>query len=87
MKHSIIDYILHNDETHDEVRESKEYRRVSDKRFEIYEALSESLTDEQKKMFEEFENLGTDEECMRCDEYFKLGLKIGVRFVAESMFD
>ena len=87
MERSIIDFILHRDDLHEGIRENKEYRRISDKRYKIYERLMETLSQEQKELFENFVNLEIDEFAIRNDDYFKMGVKIGVRLVSECIFD
>ena len=87
MEHSIINYILHNDYTHKAVKYSEEYKKVSDKRFKVYEKLRNMLTDEQREQFDLFEELETEERCLKSESYFKLGVKVGVRLVSECMFD
>lgn len=87
MEHSIIDFLLHNDDTHETVKYSEEYKKVSDKRYKIYKELTEILTEEQKEQFEKFVNLEIDEIALSNDAYFRLGVKVGVRLVSECMFD
>lgn len=87
MEHSIIDYILHNDETHEAVRNSKEYNKVSDKRYKIHNKLREMLTEEQREEFDKYIDLELEEFALSNEAYFKLGIKMGVRLVSESMFD
>lgn len=87
MEHSIIDFFLHNDDTHEAVKYSEEYKKVSDKRYKIYKELTEILTEEQKEQFEKFVNLEIDEIALSNEAYFRLGVKVGVRLVSECMFD
>ena len=87
MEHSIIDIILHRDKTHEEIPETKEYKEISDKRYKIYEKFREMLNDEQKKIFDEFEELETEERCIKAENYFRAGVKVGVRLASECMFD
>ena len=87
MEHSIIEYILYNDYTCEAVKYSKEYKRVSDKRYKIYNELREMLTNEQREKFDKYVDLEMDEFALSNDAYFKLGVKVGVRFVSECMFD
>ena len=87
MEHSIIEYILHNDYTHEAVQYSKEYEKVLDERMKIHNKLREMLTDEQRKQFDEYVNSELGEIALSNEAYFKLGIKMGVRLVSESMFD
>ena len=87
MEHSIIDFIVHDDDMHASVKYSKEYEKVSDKRYKIHDKLREMLSDEQKELFDRYVNLELDEFALSNEAYFKFGLKVGARFVAESMYD
>ena len=87
MEHSMIDFLLHNDDMHEEVKYSKEYKRVSDRRYKIYEELRGMLTEEQRQQFDKFVNLEIDEIALSNEAYFKTGIKVGVRLVSECMFD
>lgn len=87
MEHSIIDFIMYNnEETGQKLQADRKYKKISEKRYEIYLQLYEMLTKEQKEVFDTFENLGTDELCRTSEIYFKEGVKVGIRLVAESMF-
>ena len=87
MEHSVIDYLLHNDDTHEAIKYSKEYKKVSDTRYKIYNELMAMLTEEQKEKLDKFVNLEIDEFALSNEAYFKSGLKAGVRLVSECMFD
>ena len=87
MEHSIIDYILYNDNTHDAVKYSEEYKKISRERMKIHDKLEGMLTEEQKQVFNEYVNSELGEIALSNDAYFKLGLKVGVRLVSECMFD
>ena len=87
MEHSIIDFLLHNDDTHEAIKYSEEYKKVSEKRYKVYNKLREMLTGEQRELFDEFANSEIDEIALSNDAYFKSGVKAGVRFVSECMFD
>lgn len=88
MEHSIIDFIMYNnEETGQKLQADRKYKKISEKRYEIYLQLYEMLTKEQKEVFDTFENLGTDELCRTSEIYFKEGVKVGIRLVAESMFN
>ena len=87
MEHSIIDFLLHNDYTHEAVIYGKEYKQVSDKRFKIHNKLREMLTDEQREEFDKYVDLEIEEFALSNEAYFKSGLKVGVRLLSESMFD
>ncbi len=87
MEHSIIDFIMNNDEeTCKKVQADIKYKKISEKRYEIYLQLYEMLTKEQKEFFDKFEDLEIDELCRSTEIYFKEGVKVGIRLVAESMF-
>ena len=88
MEHSVIDFILNEDidipdKVYGELQSSKSIK----KRDKYYNQLREMLTDEQKNLFDKYCELEVDEIRISNDTYFKEGVKIGVRIVAESMFD
>ena len=86
MEYSIIDFMLCNG-VYEEIKYTKEYKRVSEKRFRIHEELTEMLTEEQKELFDKFVNLEIDETALSNEAYFKFGMKMGIRLLSECMFD
>ena len=87
MEHSIIDFLIHTGDVHGEVKESRDCKRASDKRYKIYEELRKTLSEEQKEQFEKFVSLEIEEWALRNEGYFRLGIKTGVRLVSECIFD
>ena len=87
MEHSIIDFLLHNDYTHEAVKYSEEFKRISDERMKLHNKLKEMLTEEQSRLFNEYVNSELGEFALSNDAYFRLGIKVGVRLIAECMFD
>ena len=87
MEHSIIDYLLHNDYTHEAVKYGEEYKRISSERMKLHNKLKDMLTAEQNQIFNEYVNSELDEFALSNEAYFKLGMKIGVRLLSECMFD
>ncbi len=87
MEHSVIDYIFGNDEMHEMVCETKKFKEVSESGFKAYCKLRDSLNKEQLDLFDKFEEMMEEERYMDIERYFKAGVKIGVRFVSECMFD
>lgn len=87
MEHSIIDFLLYNDVTHEAVKYSDEYKKITDERMKIHNKLLEMLTEEQRKQFIEYVNSELGEFALSNDAYFKLGVKVGVRLLSECMFD
>lgn len=84
MQNSIIEDIFFNSVSLSErIELSKEYKKVSDKSYEIYTKLIGLLNDEQKKLLEDF----ADNEMGVCAEgeilYFKEGLKVGMMLASE----
>lgn len=88
MEHSIIDYVYETDEAiNDEVYRDKNYREASERALKIYNRLKQTLTDEQKDDLEKFIDNEAEQEDIRVRISFRCGVKYGVRFSAESMFD
>lgn len=87
MEHSIIDIILNGDEFHEKLHREPEYYEAFQKMNKSLQKFKETLTDEQKKVFDELENSVWEEHCMKNENYFRAGVKVGVRLVAECMFD
>lgn len=87
MEHSVIDFILNEDmdisgKVYVKLQDSDKVRE----RDKFYNQLRDMLTDEQKNLFDKYCELEVDETRISNDTYFKEGVKIGVRLVAESMF-
>ena len=87
MEHSIIDFLLHYDTTHQAVKYSDEYKSILDERMKIHNKLIEMLTKEQREQFNKYIDSELGEFALSNDAYFKLGMKMGIRLAAECMFD
>lgn len=88
MEHSIIDYIIHSDTDINQMAEfNEEHQKIERKLERVCTAFRETLTEEQKEQLDKLQELATLERCILGEKYFKAGMKIGVRLVAESMFD
>ena len=88
MEQSIIDYLVYSTgNIMQSVEEDKEYKEISNNRYKVYERLYKMLTKEQREVFDKFEELETDERSRKVEIYLKAGIKMGMRLVAESMFD
>ena len=88
MDYSIIDYIVNNDvEIRKEVEAKLSYKAVLKRKDKIYEQLRDMLNEEQRELFDKFEETQAEELCEAIKSYFKAGMKIGIRVVAEGMFD
>lgn len=80
--------ILHFDNgveegVHERIMNIKECEVADDKAYEVYEKIEQTLSDEQKQLFNEFVELRSDEKCIYNEHYFKEGVKIGMRLAAE----
>lgn len=92
MRNSIIDIILNfdngiEDGVHERVCKNNEYKEASDKSYEEYKKFMETLNNEQKKRFDNFVNLHTNERCVSNDLYFKEGVKAGMNLAVECFCD
>lgn len=88
MKNSIIEYIfMADDRIFSDIQRTKEYNKLSDKAYSRYKKLTAELSEEHKKLFEEFADLSTDEEAEAEDIFFKAGLKLGMRLAFECIND
>lgn len=88
MEHSVIDYIINNDdEMRKQAETTVEYQDILRRQDKLHEKLTNTFSDEQKDLFERFEENIIEEISEIVKSYFKMGMKLGVRLVAESMFD
>lgn len=86
MENSIIDCILYSDsEFFDKVVQDAEYQKASKDGLKAYEKFKEALSEKQKEEFDNFVDLLTDEKRICNDNYFKLGVKVGLRLAAECI--
>lgn len=87
MEHSIIEYLYYDDDMRKEVESNVEFEDAERRINRIAEKLKATFTDEQNELFEKYVD-NVDEEYLTATKlYFKKGIKIGVRIVAEGMFD
>ena len=88
MEHSVIDYIIHNDdEMRKKIETSVEYEGILRRKDRIYEKLNNTLNDWQKELMNRLEDNEAEELNEIIVGYFKAGMKLGIRIVAEAMFD
>ncbi len=88
MEHSVIDYIYVTNQTvNEKVKENKEFRKASERALKFYDKLNGTLTDGQKDYLERFIENEVAQTDIMLRAAFKCGIKYGVRFVAEGMFD
>lgn len=78
---SVIEEIYYNVE--DNFKEDKEYWETNKKYGELYDKLSENLTDEQKKLLMEIYNASSGLEASVGCTHFKEGFKWGMLVAAE----
>lgn len=87
MEYSVIDYIIHSDdELRKRIETNVEYQDILRRQERLFEKLRNTLNDEQKELFEKFEENATDELNEITVMFFKMGMKLGIRLAAESMF-
>lgn len=92
MKNSIIDNILYanngvEDGVHERVTKNEECKAASDKSYEAYKQLEKTLSGEQWKLVNEFVDLRSEEKCVCNEQYFKEGVKTGMRLAVECFYD
>ena len=88
MEHSVIDYIMHtDDDLRKKIETTVEHKHILRKKDKFHEKFIATLTDKQKEDFDKCIELDLEELCVVVESYFKAGVKIGARFVAESMYD
>lgn len=67
------------------VHRNAEYRRLSRKICDEYQYFEKMLSDENKKRFEEWDNMiSTQEDMMQCDG-FTYGFRLGVMLMTEAL--
>ena len=90
MERSIIDLLINDCRLHrlaDESIKNPEYRDITAKMHKVYDKFLETLTEEQKELLNKYDDLEYDEQIICNESYFILVVKIGVRLLAECMFD
>lgn len=86
MQKSIIDYIfLYDDRIYSDIERTKDYNKFLEKSNRRYEKLMAELSEEHKKLFEEFANNEIDKEAESEEIFFKAGLKLGMRLAFECI--
>ena len=86
MENSIIEELLYKAESIMEHcrPKTKEFDSNSIRQGEIREELRNFLSEKQRKLFEEYEELSYKVHSDEIDEVFKQGTSLGVRFTAEA---
>ena len=88
MEHSVIDYIINsNEEMHKKIEITVNYQNILRRKNRVYEKLIDMLNEEQKELFDKYMDNEDEEQGEIREGYFKMGMKFGIRLVAESMFD
>lgn len=86
MSKSILEQIYYNQTTFcDDALTSKEYVEECDKYFVIYDKLLNNLTEENKKLLIELNDIFDNIEAFACTEKFIQGFKARFRFAAELL--
>ena len=62
-----------------------EYRKLTDKRFKIRDKLCKTLTDEQLKLFEEYDDTLENCSSVLSTEAFSIGVSIGSKLILEIL--
>lgn len=87
MDQSVIDYIYYNDDMRNKIETDAEFEKLELRSGRVIEKLKAMLTEEQKEIFERLEEVVMEEYNIACKLYFRQGMKVGIRVVAEGMFD
>lgn len=86
MQKSIIDDVfLSDDRVYSNIERTKHYNKISEEAYSRYEKLTAELSEEHKKLFEEFADLELDKQAEGEDIFFKAGLKLGMRLAFECI--
>ena len=67
----------------DEIHSTPEMDKKRGELLELYEKLLDSLNKEQKKLLNEYEELGIELSCLREESIFEHAFKLGVNLVLE----
>lgn len=85
MKSVIREIYLDNCGFLEKIKSSKKYKEV-DKQFqEVYEKLSDGLTEKQTELLDELAYLSMGLEAEHGETYFIVGFKLGLRLCAEAL--
>ena len=91
MEHSIINLIIKNeDRLHElvqKITKSAEYIKISERMDRAYDNFIKTLSKDQIELLNRLEEHEADEQVMVNESYFRTGVKLGVRLLAECMFD
>ena len=87
MERSVIENLYYDDDMRKKIETDVEFEKIEMISNRIAEKLKAKLTEEQLKEFLKFEDIVLDEYNIATKLYFKKAVKVGVRLVAESMFD
>ena len=88
MQNSFIDFILSVDSgIHEKIKQNKEYEKLSEEGFKIYDKLKDTLNGEQIMQLNKLSDTHMGLQCESSDKYFKAGVKFGVRFIIECLSD
>ncbi len=84
---SAIEMML-NGETHcDNIKVTDEWKRLANKALSLYDAFYPSLTDEQKKQFDELYEYEAGQADEAETQHYKTGFKLGFLLAAEIFSD
>lgn len=88
MDNSVIDYLFYSDEEmRRKIETDVEFEKIELLIDRHREKLKASFTEEQTEMFERYEDDLSDEYNVVSRIFFRMGMKVGIRVVAEGMFD
>lgn len=88
MEQSVIDYIYYSDdEMRKQIETNVEFEALESRCNRLSEKLNALLTEEQKEVFKKYEDNMMEEYTVVSKMFFRKGVKVGIRIVAEGMFD
>ncbi len=85
MERSAIDYIF--DDVEEDITLTETYKALCSEGVALYNKLKKMLSKKQAKIFSTFVDKQLEIEAKSSEEYFKEGVKIGVRLTVECLCD
>ena len=81
---SAIEKIYFGEADREEIPATEEWKRLADEGLKVYEKFYPSLTEEQKKQFDEIYEYESGQEAEMILQYYKEGFKLGLMLAVEA---
>ena len=85
MENSIIDYIFF--EVEENIKTTETYGKLCGESAKLYDKIKKLFGGKYFKEFDEFVNKQLEMEALSNEDYFREGVKIGVRLAVECLYD